>query len=75
MRAKRAVIGGDHMFTSDADFDGMIGGDVIVAKGVAVTLHGLVNGDLLVRSGATVRLGAMVGGQVINQGGTVLTIA
>lgn len=74
MSAKRAMIAGDHLFSHSGEFDGMIGGDVVVAEGVELTLNGLVNGDLLVRSGAVVRLGAMVGGAVINKGGTVLNV-
>ncbi|TXB71300.1 hypothetical protein FQV27_00485 [Paracoccus aurantiacus] len=68
------MIAGDHLFSESGRFDGMIGGDVVVAEGVELTLHGLVNGDLLIRAGAIVKLGAMVGGAVINKGGTVLTI-
>lgn len=72
MNLHKSMIGGDHLFAADAEFDGMIGGDVTVAEGVEVTLNGMVNGDLLIQRGATVRLGAFVGGQVINKGGTLL---
>lgn len=72
MSKMRPAIAGDHLFSQSGEFDGLIGGDVTVAKGVELVLNGLVNGDLRIESGAVVRLGAMVGGRVFNNGGTLL---
>lgn len=70
---QKAMIAGDHLFSSNAEFDGMIGGDVTVADGVELKLKGMVNGDLLIGQGATVHLDAMVCGDVVNKGGKLLT--
>ena len=72
MSTKRPMIAGDHLFSQSGEVDGLIGGDVTVAKGVELVLNGLVNGDLRIESGAVLRLGAMVGGRVFNNGGTLL---
>ena len=72
MPTGRSMIAGDHRFSQSGEFDGMIAGDVTVAKGVELVLNGMVNGDLRIESGAVVRLGAMVCGQVFNNGGTLL---
>lgn len=65
----RPIIGGDHLFERDSTFDGMIGGDAILAAGVTVDLGGMVGGDVIVREGAVLHLTAMVGGDVILRGG------
>ena len=49
----------------------MIGGDLIVAGGVACEIDGMVNGNLRIGAGATVVNRGMVSGTVHNDGGTL----
>jgi UDP-3-O-[3-hydroxymyristoyl] glucosamine N-acyltransferase len=67
------MLRGDHVFATDDRFDGMIGGNAIIAPDVTVDLSGMVGGDLIVGARATVRLNAMVAGNVVNHGGTIVT--
>ncbi len=67
------LIRGDHIFTEDDSFDGIVGGSVTVAEGVELTLTGMVGRDLVIRPGAVVHLAALVGGHVRNEGGQILT--
>jgi cytoskeletal protein CcmA (bactofilin family) len=67
------MIRGDHLFDGDAEFHGMILGDVTVGPDVRLRLHGMVKGDVLVQSGAFVELRGMVKGDVtLEQGAHVL---
>ncbi|MDE1915378.1 MAG: hypothetical protein KGJ57_08940 [Sphingomonadales bacterium] len=58
------MIRSDHQFDGEADFKGMILGDVTVAPGARLVLRGMVKGDLIVSHGAHVELLGMVKGDV-----------
>ncbi|MEM7724116.1 MAG: hypothetical protein AAF376_17345 [Pseudomonadota bacterium] len=62
------MIKGDHVFSRDGAFDGMIGGTATIKAGAVVKLSGMVGGDLVVERGATVHLTGMVGGRILNDG-------
>lgn len=67
------MIKGNHRFTEDSTFDGMIGGTATVAAGITVRLDGMVGGDLVVvEDGATVHLSGMVGGRIDCKRGQVI---
>lgn len=72
MTLRKPMVAHDHTFTEDGEFDGMIGGNAYVAKGVHLTLTGMVAGNLVVEADAVVRLHGMVGGQTINRGGSII---
>lgn len=71
----KPMIAGDHTFSADQSFDGMIGGDAVVATGVTLALSGMVGGNLIVENGAVVELSGMVGGAVVNRGGIVRSVS
>jgi len=66
------MIAGDHVFTEDTRFDGMISGDAWVRRGVVLSLKGMVGGNVIVEDGATLRLSGMVGGRIDCRGGRVI---
>ena len=55
------TIAGDHLFTENGSFSGMIGGSDTVAPGVELMLSGSVGHDLHVGSGAVVHMTGTVG--------------
>ena len=73
MSASRPMIMGDHTFTENGEFHGMIGGNATVSSGVEVTFHGMIGGDLVVEHGAVARLAGVVGGNTVNRGGSIVT--
>lgn len=75
MSDQRAMIPGDHTFTTSGEFDGLIGGAATVAEGVEITLRGMVAGDLVLQQGSLVRLVGYVCGDTINRGGSIVIAA
>ncbi len=69
------MIRGDHVFEGEADFYGMILGDVTLAPGARVQLRGMVKGNVLVSSGAHVELLGMVKGDVTVEQGAHVRLA
>ncbi|WP_417268380.1 hypothetical protein [Celeribacter baekdonensis] len=65
------MIRGDHTFSGQTEFFGMIGGNAVIAAGATVVFRGMVNGNLVVEKGGEVFLLGMVNGMVIDQGGTI----
>lgn len=71
MQSTLPMIMGDHRFSDNCVFDGMISGTATVAKGIEIGLRGMVAGDLVIEAGAVVNLTGMIGGDVINNGGKI----
>ncbi|MEJ6402114.1 hypothetical protein [Yoonia sp. 2307UL14-13] len=68
----KPMIKGNHTFTDNESFDGMIGGNATVPANISVTISGMIGGTITVEAGATVTLTGMVGGKLINNGGQIL---
>lgn len=71
MQENAPMIMGDHKFSDNCVFDGMIGRSATVCKGIKVVLNGMVAGNLVIEAGAIVHLKGMIGGNLINHGGKV----
>jgi len=75
MSANRPMIMGNHVFTGNGEFHGMIGGNATVSSGVEVTLNGMVGGNLVIDKDAIVHLAGVVGGDTVNRGGSIVSRA
>jgi hypothetical protein len=66
---RRESIRGDVTFSRDTKFRGKIGGDVVVKRGVHLTLRGGIGGHLTIEPDAIAEVRGKIGGDVINRGG------
>jgi adenylate cyclase len=66
---RRESIQGDVTFSRDTKFRGKIGGDVVVKRGVHLTLRGKIGGHLTIEPDAIAEVRGKIGGDVINRGG------
>jgi hypothetical protein len=69
--ADHQKIKGDVTFSRDTAFRGRIGGNVVVRRGVQLTLTGKIGGDLTIEPDAIATVRGRIGGDVLNRGGTL----